>query len=33
MERAIEIAGRIPESEFGLVEVRPVMDLGDVDLP
>jgi hypothetical protein len=33
MQRAIEIAGRVPESEFGLVEVRPVMDLGDVDLP
>ncbi len=32
MQRAVEIAGRVPESEFGLVEVRPVMDLGDVDL-
>lgn len=25
IERAIEIAGRIPEAELGLVEVRPVM--------
>jgi hypothetical protein len=25
VERAIEIAGRIPEAELGLVEVRPVM--------
>lgn len=26
-ERAIEIAARIPEAEFGLVEVRPTIDL------
>jgi hypothetical protein len=25
--RAVEIAARIPEARFGLVEVRPVMDL------
>lgn len=25
--RALEIAARIPEARFGLVEVRPVMDL------
>ena len=26
-ERAFEIAGRVPEAAFGLVEVRPIMDL------
>lgn len=25
--RAVEIAGRFPEAEFGLVEVRPVLEL------
>jgi len=29
-KRAIEIAARIPESAFGLVEVRPILDLGGV---
>jgi len=31
--RAVEIAGRFPEAEFGLIEVRPVLDMaarGDV---
>ena len=32
MERATEIAGRVPEAAFGLVEVRPVMDLSGFDL-
>jgi len=27
-ERAAEIAARMPEAEFGLVEVRPVLELG-----
>ncbi|MPZ85553.1 MAG: YciI family protein [Actinophytocola sp.] len=27
VERAVEIAGRIPEAELGLIEVRPVTDL------
>ena len=27
-ERAVEVAARVPEAELGLVEVRPVMDLG-----
>ena len=27
LERAIEIASRVPEADLGLVEVRPVMDL------
>jgi hypothetical protein len=27
MARAVEIAGRVPEAEYGLVEVRPVMSL------
>jgi hypothetical protein len=28
MERAVEFAARVPEAEFGLVEVRPVLELG-----
>jgi hypothetical protein len=32
MERAIECAARLPEAEFGLVEVRPVMDLGGTEM-
>ena len=32
MERAIEIAGRIPEAPLGLVEVRPIMELSASDL-
>lgn len=27
--RAVEIAARFPEAEFGLIEVRPVLDLAD----
>jgi hypothetical protein len=27
LERAVEIAGRVPEADLGLVEVRPVFDL------
>jgi hypothetical protein len=27
MERAVEVAGRVPEAQLGLVEVRPVMDM------
>lgn len=29
LDRAIEIAWRVPEAELGLVEVRPVMTLDD----
>jgi hypothetical protein len=29
-ERAMEIAARVPESELGLVEVRPVIDPGQL---
>jgi hypothetical protein len=29
-KRAIEIAGQVPEAAFGLVEVRPVQDLGEM---
>ena len=29
-QRAMQIATRIPEAAFGLVEVRPVLDLGAV---
>jgi hypothetical protein len=31
LERALEHAARVPEAEFGLVEVRPVMDLGGAE--
>ena len=30
LDRAVEIAGRIPESGMGLVEVRPAFDLADL---
>jgi hypothetical protein len=30
VERAVEIAARIPEAAFGLVEVRPTLQLGDL---
>ena len=32
MDRALEIAGRVPEAAFGLVEVRPVLELGGADM-
>jgi hypothetical protein len=32
MERAVERAARIPEAAFGLVEVRPVVDRGGLEL-
>jgi hypothetical protein len=32
IERAIEIAARVPEAELGLVEVRPVLDLGGLEM-
>ena len=32
MERALEIAARIPESSFGLVEVRPTMTYDGMDV-
>ncbi len=32
MQRAVEIAARIPEAAMGLVEVRPVMDLSGFDI-
>ncbi|HTF59034.1 MAG TPA: YciI family protein [Actinomycetes bacterium] len=31
-ERAVEIAARVPEAELGLVEVRPVLELGGTEL-
>ena len=30
-ERAVEIAARVPEAELGLVEVRPVLQLGGTE--
>jgi hypothetical protein len=32
MERALEIAARVPEAPFGLVEVRPTMTYDGMDL-
>ena len=31
-ERAVEVAGRIPEATLGLVEVRPVLDLAGMEM-
>jgi hypothetical protein len=32
MERAVEHAARVPEAAYGLVEVRPVLDLGGLEM-
>jgi hypothetical protein len=32
VERAVEIAARVPEAELGLVEVRPVLELGGTEV-
>ena len=32
MGRAVEVAGRVPEAELGLVEVRPVLTLGGMEM-
>jgi hypothetical protein len=32
IERAVEVAARVPEAELGLVEVRPVLQLGGMEL-
>ena len=32
VERAVEVAGRVPEAGLGLVEVRPVLDLAGLDM-
>ncbi len=31
MDRAVEVAARIPEAAYGLVEVRPTMDLSEFE--
>jgi hypothetical protein len=31
-ERAVEIAARVPEAELGLVEVRPILSLGGMEM-
>jgi hypothetical protein len=31
-ERAIEVAARMPEAELGLIEVRPVLTLGGMEI-
>ncbi len=31
-DRAVAIAARVPEAEYGLVEVRPIMTLGGSDM-
>jgi hypothetical protein len=32
IDRAVEVAARVPEAEFGLVEVRPPLNLGAMEL-
>jgi hypothetical protein len=32
MDRAVEIAARMPEAPVGEIEVRPVMDLGGLEM-
>ena len=32
LDRALERAARIPEARFGMVEVRPVLELGGVEM-
>jgi hypothetical protein len=32
VERAVEVAARLPEAEFGLVEVRPILNLGGIEI-
>ena len=32
VERAVEVAARLPEAEFGLVEVRPILNLGGAEM-
>jgi hypothetical protein len=31
VDRAVEVAARVPEAELGLVEVRPVLELGRLE--
>ena len=31
-ERAVEVAARLPEAAFGLVEVRPILRLGGMEM-
>jgi hypothetical protein len=31
-ERAVEVAARVPEAAFGLVEVRPILQLGGTEM-
>ena len=30
--RWVEVAGRVPEAELGLVEVRPILELGGMEM-
>jgi len=32
LERAVAHAGRVPEAAYDLVEVRPVLDLGGLEM-
>ena len=32
IERAVEVAARVPEAELGLVEVRPILNLGGMEM-
>jgi hypothetical protein len=31
-DRAVEIAARLPEASFGLIQVRPIYDLGGLEM-
>jgi hypothetical protein len=32
VERAVEVAALVPEAEFGLVQVRPILNLGGTEM-
>jgi hypothetical protein len=32
VERAVEVGARVPEAAFGLVEVRPILNLGGMEM-
>ena len=32
MEHAVQLAGRVPDTEFNYVEVRPVLDMAELGL-
>jgi hypothetical protein len=32
LDRAVAVAARVPEAEYGLVEVRPIMNLSELEM-